>query len=64
MAIVGVSEWFMHGMSKPKRKYAVHGGLIPPATCEMNGNRYIMPGWYKLPDDEPTPNIEDIAFYP
>jgi len=64
MAIVGVSEWFMHGMDKPKRKYAVHGGLIPPATMELNGNRYIMPGWYKLPDDEPTPDLKDIAFYP
>ena len=59
-----VSEFYTHGMKKPIRKYAVYGGTIPPATMELNGNRYIMPGWYKLPDDEPTPNIEDIAYYP
>ena len=64
MARVGVSEFYVHGMKKPKRQYAVYGGLIPPATMEVNGNRYIMPGWYKLRDDEPTPNIKDIAFYP
>ena len=59
-----VSEFYSHGMKKPIRKYAVYGGTIPPATMELNGNRYIMPGWYKLPDDEPTPKLEDIAFYP
>ena len=64
MARVGVSEFYVHGMKEPKRQYAVYGGLIPPATMEVNGNRYIMPGWYKLRDDEPTPNIKDIAFYP
>jgi len=64
MAEVVVNEFYQHGWSKPKRKYAVRGGLIPPATMELNGNRYIMPGWYKLPDDEPTPDLKDIAFYP
>ena len=59
-----VSEFYSHGQKKPIRKYAVYGGLIPPATMELNGNRYIMPGWYKLPEDEPTPKLEDIAFYP
>ena len=59
-----VSEFYQHGMKKPIRKYAVYGGTIPPATMELNGNRYIMPGWYKLPDDEPTPKLEDIAYYP
>ena len=59
-----VSEFYSHGMKKPIRKYAVYGGTIPPATMELNGNRYIMPGWYKLPDDEPTPELKDIAFYP
>ena len=59
-----VSEFYQHGMKKPIRKYAVYGGTIPPATMELNGNRYIMPGWYKLPDDEPTPKLEDIGFYP
>ena len=59
-----VSEFYSHGQKKPIRKYAVYGGLIPPATMELNGNRYIMPGWYKLPEDEPTPELKDIAFYP
>ena len=59
-----VSEFYVHGMKKPNRKYAVYGGTIPPATMELNGNRYIMPGWFKLPDDEPTPELKDIAFYP
>ena len=59
-----VSEFYSHGMKKPIRKYAVYGGTIPPATMELNGNRYIMPGWYKLPEDEPTPKLEDIGFYP
>ena len=64
MSKVLVSEFYQHGWKKPIRKYAIYGGTIPPATMELNGNRYIMPGWYKLPDDEPTPNIEDIAYYP
>ena len=64
MAKVLVSEFYQHGWKKPKRKYAVKGGLIPPFTMEHLGERYIMPGWYKLKQDEETPNIEDIAFYP
>ena len=64
MSKVLVSEFYSHGMKKPIRKYAIYGGTIPPATMELNGNRYIMPGWYKLPDDEPTPELKDIAFYP
>jgi hypothetical protein len=64
MAKVLVSEFYQHGWKKPKRKYAVKGGLIPPFTMELNGERYIMPGWYKLKQDEETPNIEDIAYYP
>ena len=60
MAKVLVSEFYQHGWKKPIRKYAVYGGTIPPATMELNGNRYIMPGWYKLPDNEPTPKLEDI----
>ena len=63
MAKVLVSEFAVAG-KVVKRTYAVKGGLIPPFTMELNGERYIMPGWYKLPEDEPTPNIEDIAFYP
>ena len=64
MAKVLVSEFYQHGWKKPKRKYAVKGGLIPPFTIEHLGERYIMPGWYKLKQNEETPNIEDIAFYP
>ena len=64
MSKVLVSEFYMHGMDKPKRRYAVKGGLIPPFTMTCNGERYIMPGWYKLSKDEDMPNIEDIAFYP
>ena len=59
-----VSEFYTHGMKKPKRRYAIYGGTIPPGTMELNGSRYIMPGWYKLPEDEPTPELKDIAFYP
>ena len=64
MSKVLVSEFYQHGMKKPIRRYAVKGGLIPPFTMTCNGERYIMPGWYKLKPNEETPNIEDIAFYP
>jgi len=64
MSKVLVNEYYMHGMDKPKRSYAVKGGLIPPFTMTCNGERYIMPGWYKLSKDEDMPNIEDIAYYP
>jgi hypothetical protein len=64
MPKVLVSEFYVHGMDKPKRRYAVKGGLIPPFTMTLNGERYIMPGWYKLSENEDMPNIEDIAFHP
>ncbi len=64
MAKVLVNEFFVHGMKKPKRTYAVYGGLIPPGLMMYGSDKYIMPGWYKLPEDEPTPNIEDIGYYP
>jgi len=64
MTKVMISEYYDHGIKKPVRKYAVHGGLIPPFTMELNGERYIMPGWYKLSKDEDMPNKEDIAYYP
>ena len=63
MAKVLVSEFAVAG-KVVKRTYAVKGGLIPPFTMEHLGERYIMPGWYKLKQNEETPNIEDIAFYP
>ncbi len=64
MSKVLVNEFYMHGWKKPKRSYAVKGGLIPPFTMTLNGERYIMPGWYKLKQNEETPNIKDIRFYP
>ena len=64
MPKVLVNEYYMHGMKKPKRSYAIHGGLVPPFTMEHLGERYIMPGWYKLKHDEETPDIKDIAYYP
>ena len=64
MSKVLVSEFYQHGMDKPKRRYAIKGGTIPPFTMELNGERYIMPGWYKLKPDEATPDIKDIAYYP
>ncbi len=63
MPKVLVSEFAVAG-KVVKRTYAVKGGLIPPFTMEHLGERYIMPGWYKLKPNEKTPNIEDIAFYP
>ena len=64
MAKVLVNEFFVHGMKKPKRTYAVYGGLIPPGLMNYGSEKYIMPGWYKLPEDEHDIKLEDIAFYP
>ena len=64
MSKVLVSEFYQHGWENPKRKYAIYGGLIPPFTMTCNGERYIMPGWYKLKPEEATPDIKDIAYYP
>ena len=64
MSKVLVNEFYTHGMKEPKRQYAIHGGLIPPFTTTINGERYIMPGWYKLKPEEATPDIKDIAYYP
>ena len=55
---------FAVGGKEVKRTYAIYGGLVPPFTMELNGERYIMPGWYKMKQNEETPNIKDIAFYP
>ena len=59
-----VSEFYSHGMKKPIRKYAVYGGIYPPALTTIGSEKYIMPGWYKLPEDEHDIKLEDIAFYP
>jgi|TARA_R110000787_G_scaffold241225_2_gene347427 hypothetical protein len=45
-------------------QYQLHGGMIHPFKMTLNGNRYIMPGWYKLSENEAMPNIEDIEFHP
>ena len=55
---------FAVGGKEVKRTYAIYGGLIPPFTMELHGERYIMPGWYKMKPNEETPDIKDIAFYP
>ena len=64
MAQVLVSEFYHTGMKKPKRRYAIKGGLIPPFTLVIDKDRYVMPGWYKLKPEEATPDIKDIAYYP
>ena len=51
-------------VKKEGEVYQLHGGMIHPFKMELNGNRYIMPGWYKLSENEAMPNIEDIEFYP
>ena len=64
MPRVLVNGYWDHGKKKEIRSYAIYGGLIPPFTMKLNGERYIMPGWYKLSKNEDMPNIEDIAYYP
>ena len=59
-----VSEFYSHGQKKPSRKYAVYGGLWPPALTSIGSEKYIMPGWYKLPKEDHDIKLEDIAFYP
>jgi len=63
MPKVLVSEFAVAG-KLVKRTYAIYGGLVPPFTMEHLGERYIMPGWYKLKPEEATPDIKDIAYYP
>ena len=63
MAKVLVNEFYESGWNKPIRKYAIHGGLIPPFTLEIRGDRYVMPGWYKLSKNEDMPNIKSNKVY-
>ena len=63
MAKVLVNEFAVAG-KVVKRTYAIHGGLVPPFTMELKGERYIMPGWYKMKQNEAIPDIKDIAYYP
>jgi len=64
MSKVLVNEFFVHGMKKPNRTYAVYGGLISPFILDIGSEKYIMPGWYKLDKDEYNIKVEDIKFYP
>ena len=64
MPRVLVNGYWDHGKKKEIRSYAIYGGLIPPFTMKLNGERYIMPGWYKLRTYDDMPNIEDIGYYP
>jgi len=64
MPKVLVNGWWDHGKKKELRSYAIYGGMVPPFTMTLNGERYIMPGWYKLRKQDAMPNIEDIAYYP
>tara|TARA_R100001443_G_scaffold114545_1_gene130712 strand:- start:2767 stop:3147 length:381 start_codon:yes stop_codon:yes gene_type:complete len=64
MAKVLVNEFYQHGWEKPKRTYAVYGGLWPPALATFGSKKYIMPGWYELPEEDHDIKLEDIAFYP
>ena len=63
MSQVLVNEFVVAG-KMVKRTYAIYGGLVPPFTMELKGERYIMPGWYKMKQNEATPDIKDIAYYP
>ena len=63
MSKVICSEWFQYGMEKPERTYHVIDSLIPPGMLELNGKKYIMPGWYELDPDEDV-KLEDIKWTP
>ena len=59
-----ISEYWDHGKKKAIRRYSIHGGTIPPTIFDWNGERYIMPGWYKLEKHEYNITREEIAYYP
>ena len=60
MARVMISEYWDHGKKKAIRRYSIHGGTIPPTIFDWMGERYIMPGWYKLEKHEHDIKLEDI----
>ncbi len=60
MARVMISEYWVYGMDKPKRTYSLHDTIYPPALMELNGDKYIMPGWYKLEKHEHDIELKDI----
>ena len=59
-----ISEHWDHGKKKAIRRYSIHGGTIPPTIFDWMGERYIMPGWYKLEKHEYNITREEIAYYP
>ena len=64
MQKVMISEYWDHGKKKAIRRYSIHGGTIPPTIFDWMGERYIMPGWYKLEKHEYDIKREDIGYYP
>ena len=60
MQKVMISEYWDHGKKKAIRRYSIHGGTIPPTIFDWMGERYIMPGWYKLEKHEHNIKLEDI----
>ena len=64
MARVMISEYWDHGKKKAIRTYSLHDTIYPPGLMKLNGDMYIMPGWYKLEKHEYDIKREDIAYYP
>ena len=60
MARVMISEYWDHGKKKAIRTYSLHDTIYPPGLMELNGDKYIMPGWYKLEKHEHDIKLEDI----
>ena len=59
-----ISEYWDHGKKKAIRTYSLHDTIYPPGLMKLNGDMYIMPGWYKLEKHEYNIKREDIAYYP
>ena len=55
-----ISEYWDHGKKKAIRTYSLHDTIYPPGLMELNGDKYIMPGWYKLDKHEHDIKLEDI----
>ena len=64
MARVMISEYWDHGKKKAIRTYSLHDTIYPPGLMKLNGDMYIMPGWYKLEKHEYDITREDIGYYP
>ena len=60
MARVMISEYWDHGKKKAIRTYSLHDTIYPPGLMELNGDKYIMPGWDKLDKHEHDIKLEDI----